>query len=229
MVVTDRQQAAAAGHRLEDVVAAAVEGGARVVLLREKDLPRDQRTHLAQELLAALAPVGGSLVVAGDGELAWRVGAAGVHLAATQPAPSAAAAARHPSAVAEDRQPYVIGEGGPPPAVGVDPPGSPAVGRSCHSVRELLAARAAGLDYATLSPVWSTDSKPGYGPPLGVEGLGDGCAAVPGFPVFALGGVRAGRVAACLGAGAAGIAVMGAIMRADDPAKVVRTLLEEMP
>ena len=68
--------------------------------------------------------------------------------------------------------------------------------------------------------MFPSPSKPGYGPPLGTEVLAD-------LPVatFALGGVDAASVGACRRAGAAGVAVMGAVMRADDPAAVVRSLL----
>mgnify|MGYP002084332812 CR=1 FL=1 len=72
-----------------------------------------------------------------------------------------------------------------------------------------------------MSPVFATDSKPGYGPALGAEGL---AALVSDalLPVYALGGIRADTVAACLTAGAAGVAVMGAVMGAEDPAAALR-------
>jgi thiamine-phosphate pyrophosphorylase len=102
------------------------------------------------------------------------------------------------------------------------------MGRSCHSVADLRAAHQEGLDYATLSPIWPTSSKPGYGPPLGPEGLTTAVAAVPDLPVYALGGVTLGRIAACLAAGATGVAVMGEVMRAPDPRSTVRALLTEL-
>jgi thiamine-phosphate pyrophosphorylase len=109
------------------------------------------------------------------------------------------------------------------PSGGARPPGF--AGRSCHSIEELETAGDEGFDYATLSPVFPTPSKPGYGPALGVEGLRRGAAAVPGLPVVALGGVTAGNAAACVDAGAAGVAVMGAVMAAPDPYAVVREIL----
>ncbi len=99
-----------------------------------------------------------------------------------------------------------------------DPP--PALwGRSCHTSAEVDAAAAQGCHYATLSPVFPTASKPGYGPALGPAALGG-----HPLPVWALGGVAASNVSACLHAGAAGVAVMGAVMRAPDPAAVVAEL-----
>jgi thiamine-phosphate diphosphorylase len=93
------------------------------------------------------------------------------------------------------------------------------VGRSCHSAAELARATAEGADWVTVSPLRETASKPGYGPALGVDGLAALVRAVPGAPpAYALGGVRPDDVAACRAAGAAGVAVMGAVMR--DPGLV---------
>ncbi|UOY02470.1 thiamine phosphate synthase [Blastococcus sp. PRF04-17] len=81
LVLTDRIQCCGP---LVDTVAAAIDGGARAVVLREKDLPDDDRARLADQLHALLAPVGGVLI---------RAGAAGggraeaVHLAASDPFP----------------------------------------------------------------------------------------------------------------------------------------------
>lgn len=186
LVVTDRTQAA--GH-LADVVAAAVDAGARAVLLRDRDLPDDERTALATDLRAVLDPVGGLLVVAGAAAHAAVHPAVhpAVHLAAAEPFPD------------------------PRPAL---------VGRSCHSAAELARAGAEGCDWAFLSPVFPTASKPGYGPALGVEGFGR--LRPLGPPAYALGGVLPGHVPDLLGAGAAGVAVMGPVMR--DPS-VVRDYL----
>jgi thiamine-phosphate pyrophosphorylase len=101
-------------------------------------------------------------------------------------------------------------------------------GRSCHTVTELRAASDQGIDRVTYSPVFLTESKPGYGPPLGLDGLAAGCRAVPGVDVIALGGLEPGRVRGCAAAGASGVALMGAVMRADDPAVVVRSVVDEL-
>ncbi|MEQ4302795.1 thiamine phosphate synthase [Plantactinospora sp. B6F1] len=182
VLVTDRRQAS---RPLDEVVRAAVDGGARWVLLRERDLPRPERLELARRLRAILAPVHGTLLVAGPDPL----GGDAVHLPAVGPYP---------------------------------PPGLPLVGRSCHDLTEL--GRLSTEDYLTLSPVYPSPSKPGYGPPLGPDGLA-GLVGRSRVPVVALGGVGTpAQVGACLAAGAAGVAVMGAVMRSDDPAGLVRHL-----
>jgi len=100
-------------------------------------------------------------------------------------------------------------------------PDGVATGRSCHDAAELVDAAAHGAGYATLSPIFPTASKPGYGPALGPAALTD----AP-LPVLALGGVDPTNVAACLAAGAAGVAVMGGVMAAPDPEAAVRALLD---
>jgi thiamine-phosphate diphosphorylase len=185
LVLTDRRQAR---RPLPAVVADAVDGGARTVVLREKDLSRPERIDLAAALRALLEPVGGRLIVAGPDPL----GGDAVHLAAGDPMPAGVAL----------------------------------VGRSCHDAGEL--SRLSTEDYATVSPVFPSRSKPGYGPVLGLAGL---AGLVDGTPVsvLALGGLdRPGRAARCLAAGAAGVAVMGAVMRADDPAGAVAALVAEV-
>jgi thiamine-phosphate pyrophosphorylase len=194
--------AADAGHDLVDVVGAALGAGAPTILLREKDLPWVERHDLAIRLRAATTEAGATLIVASDVSLAGAVGADGVHLAADDPWP---------------------GDG----TAGIR------VGRSCHTAGDLLAAaRTGAAHYATFSPVFATPSKPGYGPALGTEGLAAGCRAVagvrPALGVYALGGITPATAAACLAAGAAGVAVMGSVMRAPDPGTAVRALIGEL-
>jgi thiamine-phosphate pyrophosphorylase len=75
-------------------------------------------------------------------------------------------------------------------------------------------------DYIGAGPVWTTPSKPDADPPIGVEGLGEICAAVS-TPVVAIGGINADNAAACIGAGAVGVAVIRA---ARDAAAVRRAV-----
>lgn len=181
VLLTDRRQAR---RPLVEVVGAAVDAGLRRVVLREKDLPPEERAALAEALRAVLADVGGQLIVAGPDPL----GGSAVHLAAAGPYP---------------------------------PPDLALVGRSCHDEAEL--SRLTTEHYAMVSPVFPTASKPGYGPPLGIDGLARLVARSP-VPVLALGGVTPDNARECVAAGASGVAVMGAVMRAAGPAQVVRDL-----
>lgn len=108
------------------------------------------------------------------------------------------------------------------------PAGSRLVGRSCHDALDVGGAVAEGMDHVTVSPVHPTTSKPGYGPPLGTAGLSTLVAVAAPTPVYALGGVTPAATPACLAAGASGIAVMGGVMGAPDPARTVASLLEHL-
>jgi thiamine-phosphate pyrophosphorylase len=88
-----------------------------------------------------------------------------------------------------------------------------------------MAAKAAGADYITLSPVFLTDSKPGYGPALDPDGF-HAIAKALDVPALGLAGITARNAPAVRDAGAAGIAVMGDIMRADDPATAMSALID---
>jgi len=181
VVLTDRTQLPA-GRSLRDVLAETADAGLRTVLVRELDLPDDERAKIADqarraglEVIAAHRPVPGC----------W-----GVHLPATAAGPS-----------------------GPGDVL--------RWGRSCHRRADLARAAAEGAWWATLSPYAATASKPGYGPPLP-----PGAFASPPLPVFALGGITPDNADAARAAGAYGVAVMGCVMRASDPATVVARLLE---
>lgn len=110
-----------------------------------------------------------------------------------------------------------------------DPPVAAAanllVGRSCHDAAEVSDAVAEDVDYVTVSPVAPTASKPGHGPALGPDGLAALAAVAGTVPVLALGGVTPAGAGRWLTVGAHGLAVMGAVMGADDPATTTARLL----
>jgi thiamine-phosphate pyrophosphorylase len=91
--------------------------------------------------------------------------------------------------------------------------------QSCHSVEEVRAALAAGVDLVLLSPIWAPGSKPDDARPT----LGPGVfAGLRGTPVLALGGVDAARVPQAAATGAFGVAAIGAFFGPDaDPAAFV--------
>ena len=90
------------------------------------------------------------------------------------------------------------------------------VGRSVHSVESAVQAEREGADYVVAGSIFSTPSHPGQSP-RGLPFLEKVCHAVR-IPVIAIGGVDPERAAACLRAGAAGVAVLSAILKAADPA-----------
>jgi thiamine-phosphate pyrophosphorylase len=198
LLLTDRLQLRL-GRGLVRTVGECVEAGLTHVVLRELDLPRERRAALAAELATT-----GAVVIAAHEPLP---GATGVHLQ-SRTAPRASNAVSAEVAACWNT---------------LLPASTPCYslrGRSCHSRVEVTAAAAAGSDYVTLSPFAATASKPGYGPPLPPVAY-----AGHALPVFALGGIDPGNAELALEAGAHGVAVMGAVMRAASPKSVVRELL----
>lgn len=181
---------------LPAVAAAAFTAGCRWLSLREKDLTDDEQIALARSLLPLARRHGASLMLHGDAALAQAGGFDGVHL-------------RTGSNAAEARA-----------TLGRDK----LVGISIHTVPEAAALDPDVVDYAIAGPAHETASKPGYGPEIGKIGLAE-IARTARIPVLAIGGINASRVAEVLSVGAAGVAVMGGVMRAADPAREVKALL----
>jgi thiamine-phosphate pyrophosphorylase len=141
---------------LADVVEAALRGVCRWLSVREKDLPHDEQVARPARIVAQGRRFGAVVTVHGDAAVALAAGADGVHL----PAGAAPAEAR-----------ARLGD-------------HALIGLSVHSAAE--AANADLADYVTLSPIFASASKPGYGPAFGFAGL---AAAVDGarVPNVALG------------------------------------------
>jgi thiamine-phosphate pyrophosphorylase len=180
---------------LEEVAEAAFAGGCRWFSLREKDLPASERRALLAALVSLGRRLGATVMVHEDVEAAAISGAAGVHL---------------PS-------------GANPASIRIRLPGM-LIGASAHSGPEAASLLRNGADYVTVSPVFLTASKPGYGPALGLDRLAAITAEAHG-PVVALGGISPENAALCSTAGAHGIAVMGEVMRAADPCTTVARLI----
>jgi len=98
------------------------------------------------------------------------------------------------------------------------------IGVSAHTPEEIDSRD--GLSYAQLAPIFAPLSKPLERPPLGLQALAR--AAARGLPVLAQGGITPDRARAALAAGAAGVAVTGAILLAADPVEATRALREAL-
>jgi len=180
---------------LEEVARRLFAGGCRWLSLREKDMDSADRLKLLRRLVELGRPWGATVTVHDDLAAAAEVGV-GIHLPVQGP-------------VVEARR--VLGD-------------ATLIGRSAHSAEEANAAAGAGADYVTLSPIFVSESKPGYGPALGTNAL----CLQSSIAVLALGGIGPDNIAACIEAGADGVAIMGAAMRATDPTGFMANLLARM-
>ena len=185
------------GPGLEATVAAALEGGVRLVQYRAKEGGSgsdgqpltDQQRLLEARALRQLCAHHGALFLVNDRiDLALAVDADGVHL----------------------------GQGDLPPAIARQLLGPERlIGRSTHALGQLRQAVADGCDYVGVGPVNATPTKPGR-EPVGLDYVRQAAAESP-IPFFAIGGIEAANLAAVLAAGASRVAVVRAITGAADP------------
>ncbi|TVP49821.1 MAG: thiamine phosphate synthase [Gemmatimonadales bacterium] len=195
MVLTDPH--AAGARSLEEVVEEILAAGATAIQLRDKEAGSGELLPLARRL-RDLCHARGALFLVNDRlDLALACGADGVH-------------------VGQDDL----------PAAGVravTPPGF-VIGVSAETPELARKAQAEGADYVGCGPVWPTDSKADAGGAIGVRGLAAVVRAVR-IPVVAIGGITPERVPELLAEGAAGVAVIRAVLAAPDPSAAVRALL----
>jgi thiamine-phosphate pyrophosphorylase len=183
-----------------DVVEECLTAGLRAVQLREKDLAVRDLLALADTLREATRRHGARLIVNDRADVALAAAADGVQRThASLPV----------SALRE-----------------ITPPGF-LVGASVHSEAEAREAAAQDADFIVFGPVYATASKRRYGPPQGLAAL-EAVARAVDRPVLAVGGLTPGRVAEVLAAGAAGVAVIGAIYAAARPADATKAFLDAL-
>jgi thiamine-phosphate pyrophosphorylase len=197
-LVTDR---AASRIPLAEAVAAAVAAGVDLVQIRDRSLAGEALLAHAEALAGAArgARPGVRVIVNRRLDVALAAGLDGAHLGFDAVAPAAARA--------------LLGR-------------SAWVGASTHRPGELSPEDREALSCVQLAPIFVPLSKAATRPPLGLAALAE--AAREGLPVLAQGGVTAGHAAACIRAGAAGVAVTGAILGAEDPGAAAAALREAL-
>ena len=198
LLVTDRQQTK--GRPLLSVLAQALKAGSPAIQLRERDLSAKELLALADEIRHLTGPRGSQLVINDRLDVALSVTGAGVHLRS-------------------DSLPVSVVRR----LVGADR----LLGVSVHSVSEAKQAEADGADYVVFGPIYETPSKQMYGPPLGLPKLEEAARAL-GVPIVGIGGVTAARARDMRSAGAFGVAVITAILGAEDAGAATRALLDAL-
>jgi len=187
--------------RMLAVISLVLDAGVPCVQVRAKDCSDRQRYEISQEAVSLCHEAGATCIINDRVDIALAVGADGAHVG---PEDLAIGAARR-----------LLGDG-------------PVLGASARTAADARKAVAAGASYLGVGPCYPTATKDGLPNPIGAEGLAAVAAAV-GLPVLAIGGVTARRIPELLEAGAYGIAVVGAIATASDPAEAARALLANLP
>lgn len=196
IVVTDPD--CGLGRRVVEVVRCALAGGAPSIQLRAKDASAREMAELGRELLIETRRSGALLFVNDRVDVALAIGADGAHVG------------DHDLPVAAARR--------------IVPAGF-ILGRSVDRVEEVPAAITEGADYLGAGPVYPTGSKLDTGPAMGLAELVKVSEAAGAVPVVGIGGIDRSNAAAVTGAGAVGVAVIGAVMRADNPEGAAAALL----
>jgi len=163
------------------LVAAAVSARIPLIQIREKNLSARMLYEFALRAAALTSGSSTRLLLNDRADIARAAGADGVHLTTRSLAPGVVR-----STFGED---FLIGV-------------------STHSLEEARSARDDGADFVVFGPVFETDSKRAYGPPLGLARLSEAASALAPFPILALGGITGENAAASLKAGARGIAAI---------------------
>ena len=107
-----------------------------------------------------------------------------------------------------------------------DAPGL-SIAASVHRPQEAIDAEKDGVEFVVFGPVYDTPGKRAFGPPQGLERLAEAVRSVS-IPVFAIGGITPERVGEVRRAGAAGVAVISAILSADSPGAATQQFLEAL-
>ena len=199
-LVTDR--GLARGRTTLEIVSAAVDGGTSVVQLREKDCSTRDFIEQALILKEFLKSRAVPLIINDRLDVAQAVSADGVHLGQTD----------MPLETAKK----ILGD-------------SMIIGISAESLQDAIEAEKGGADYLGVSPIYATPTKTDTAPPLGLEGLREIRKAVK-LPLVGIGGLTRENSADVIRSGADGVAVVSAIVAADDPeaaAKALRLVIEE--
>jgi thiamine-phosphate pyrophosphorylase len=175
----------------------ALAAGAPLVQVRTKDPSDRVRLHHAGLVREACSATGSVCLVNDRVDLAQAVGADGVHLGDDD----------LPVEVAR----RILGE-------------AAVIGATCRDPDAARRAVDAGASYLGVGPAYATTTKAGLPDPLGPAGI-EAVAAAVDVPVIAIAGVTVDRVAELLDAGARGVAVVGAVYSAPDPAAAVAAFL----
>ena len=198
-LITDRNQAG--NIALTDIIEEALKGGVRAVQLREKDLSSRDLYELAFELRKLTNRYGAKLLINDRIDIAMAVDADGVHLGL--------------NSMPIHRVRRLVGN-------------DKFIGLSCHNQVNAIMAQENGADFITFGPVYYTQSKAQYGKPVGVEKL-EVISHLLDIPVLALGGIKKGNIHEVIAAGAAGIALVSAVVANEDPRRVTEEMIAMLP
>jgi thiamine-phosphate pyrophosphorylase len=185
------------GQEPEALLNAGMGGGAGLIELRDRELPRsaiERSGHTFRRLANTYSAL---FIVNDDPHLALELRADGVHVGQNDMAPAEARRIMGPDAI---------------------------IGLSTHSREQIEAAAGEPIDYISVGPIWETPTKEGR-PATGLE-LIRVAAEIATKPWFAIGGIDTSNVDEVVSAGAERICVVRAVRDAKDPRAAATTLFD---
>jgi thiamine-phosphate pyrophosphorylase len=102
------------------------------------------------------------------------------------------------------------------------------LGVSTHSLKEASEAAHSGADYVAIGSIFPTTTKENPEAIVGTRIIGEVKKAVGSVPLIAIGGIGVENAASVIEAGADGIAVASAVLRADDPYSAIKALKQNI-
>ncbi|MGA9770908.1 MAG: thiamine phosphate synthase [Blastocatellia bacterium] len=180
---------------LIDFIERAIFAGVDIVQIRERDLSARDLLLIADSVREPARKAGAHLLVNDRADVAACSGA-GVHLTTRSMSPDIVRGAFDKEML---------------------------IGASTHNLEEAQAAWRAGADFIVFGPVFETESKKQYGPPVGLDALRM-VAGIVKIPVLALGGINQYNFREALDAGASGIAGISLFSQSGDIENLVREI-----
>jgi thiamine-phosphate pyrophosphorylase len=182
-----------------EVLKAVIQGGARIIQLREKEYSGKKMYNLALKFREITTKAGVLLIINDHVDIAMAVEADGVHLGQDD----------FPLKAAIKIAPQLL------------------IGASTHSLKEAIQAQKEGADYINIGPIFPTGTKEGIEHFLGPEAIAAISPEID-VPFTVMGGISESNIDQVLANGARRVAMVTAITQAPDIAAQVKSLREKI-
>lgn len=179
------------------IILESIEGGVKVIQLREKEISAREMISIGKKLHSLLKPLKIPLIINDRVDVAYAIGAEGVHLGQSDLNVTDARAILGNHAI---------------------------IGLSVETVEQAISAQNEEVDYIAASPVFCTQTKTDCNAPWGLNRLKQLCE-VSNHPVIAIGGINSANIKDVVNCGVAGVAVVSAIFNSSSPKSAAKELL----
>jgi thiamine-phosphate pyrophosphorylase len=199
--IVDVDAAGRAGWTAIDLARACLDGGARLLQVRAKELPSGPFLELCDRIVQTASAFDAAVIVNDRVDMARLAGASGVHVGQDDLPPDAARAQLGADAV---------------------------IGYSTHNVAQVRAALTLPVNYIAVGPVFGTSTKDTGYTAVGLELVSAAARLAGAMPIVAIGGITIDNVVSVIESGASGVAVISDLLATGDPAGRTRAYLQAL-